>query len=104
MTGAAARARSRETSLGVLHEVRGDRSADRPKTVVDMSRLLSWSTGQFRRRAHGRGRTPGAASEYSAGRVEVVAPSRGGCFRHAEPAFRSPAGTVGAPGRPPDGP
>src|SRR3954452_4882572 len=72
MTGAAARARSRETSLGVLHEVRGDRSADRPKTVVDMSRLLSWSTGQFQRRAHGRGRTPGAASEYSAADVDSL--------------------------------
>ena len=34
-------ARSRETSLVVLHEVRGKRSADRPRTVVDMSRLLS---------------------------------------------------------------
>ena len=47
MTGAAVRARSRETSLEVLREVRGDRSADRPRTVMDMSRLLSWSTGQF---------------------------------------------------------
>src|SRR5262245_11340829 len=47
MTGTAGRARRRETSLEVLREVRGERSADRPRTVVGTSRLLSWSTGQF---------------------------------------------------------